>query len=197
VQALTPADSTAASWSVARDGSWLVWHRAASALLNDSLNATELWLKRLDDDGGDEAPLLVSPHPSSDAQLSPDGARVLFSMRSTAFYDFSYTSALFVATVCAGDDSGGGTITAGTIEPVPTTGLPPVSEASSSSLPTGLFTLQFQQVGIYLLWLTIWAPRPQHTVTQACWSASGNVIFAQAVCGVRHVLCVYCACSHP
>ena len=120
---------------------------------------------------------MVSPHPSSDAQLSPDGARVLFSMRSTASYDFSYTSALFVATVCAGDDSGGGTITAGTIEPVPTAGLPPVSGASQSS--SRYLSVVADDLGV-----------PQHTVTQACWSASGNEIFVQAVCGVRHVLCV-------
>ena len=99
VEHLTPSDCTAASWSVSADGSKLVWHRAASTLLDDArMPPHEIWLQ--DSDGSNPRKLSFPlSQPASGGKLSPDGKHLLFTMSATPAQEYSYTSTLFLALV--------------------------------------------------------------------------------------------------
>ena len=96
---LTPNDCTATSWSVTVDGSQIVWHKAASTLLDDArMLPQEVYL--MDSDGSNCRALPVPvPQSASGGQLSPDGTQLLFTMSATPTFGYSYTSTLFLTAI--------------------------------------------------------------------------------------------------
>lgn len=97
---LTEGDYSIGSYSVARDGSALVAHRAPSPLLDDRWSS-EIFV--LDANGGNPLQLTNNTQPEGGAEISPDGTKVLFTADANDAFEGYYNRNLFVVSSAGGE----------------------------------------------------------------------------------------------
>lgn len=97
---LTEGDFSIGRYSLSRDGSRIVVHRAPSPLLDDRWSS-EIYL--LDGDGANGHRLTNNAQPESGAEISPDGQTVLFLADTNATSEPYYNTNLFLVPASGGD----------------------------------------------------------------------------------------------
>jgi dipeptidyl aminopeptidase/acylaminoacyl peptidase len=90
---LTNGDYSVLSYDVSRDGRRIVFHRAATPLL-ESTDTSEVWL--MNADGGAATQLTRNAVPERSARLSPDGSRVMFLTGTNEKFEKYYNNRIFV-----------------------------------------------------------------------------------------------------
>lgn len=96
---VTAGDFTVTSYSLSRDGTSIVHHRAPSPLYDDT-DEGELWV--MGADGKDPRQLTRNTVPESGGELSPDGSWVLFTSQSNENFDTYYNDNLFLVPATGG-----------------------------------------------------------------------------------------------
>src|SRR6266550_5243719 len=96
---ITDGDYSVLDYALSRDGSRIALHRAPTPLLGDA-DQGEVWV--IDTAGGHPVQLTHNQVGESDAQLSPDNARVLFLAGANASFESYYNDNLFLVPAAGG-----------------------------------------------------------------------------------------------
>ncbi len=96
---ITGGDFTVRSYSLSRDGTLIVHHRAPTPLLDDGPN-TEIWI--IAADGNDARQLTSNTIGEGGAELSPDNSQILFVANSNENFEFYYNDKLFLMPASGG-----------------------------------------------------------------------------------------------
>src|SRR3989442_6039675 len=96
---ITEGDYSVLDYALSRDGSRIALHRAPTPLLGDA-DQGEVWV--IDTAGGHPVQLTHNQVDESDAQLSPDNARVLFLAGANARFESYYNDNLFLVPAAGG-----------------------------------------------------------------------------------------------
>jgi dipeptidyl aminopeptidase/acylaminoacyl peptidase len=98
-QKLTDGNFSVLGYRVSRDGRQIAFHRAPTALPDDSVKS-EIWL--MDADGGNARAVTGNSVEEIEAELSPDSSRLLFIADANDRLEPYYPSALFVVPASGG-----------------------------------------------------------------------------------------------
>jgi dipeptidyl aminopeptidase/acylaminoacyl peptidase len=97
---VTDGDFSVLDYALSPDGKKVVYHRAPDPLLGDAERG-EVWIA--DADGRNAVQLTHNAVGESGAQVSPDGARVLFLAGANARFDTYYNDNLFIVPAAGGE----------------------------------------------------------------------------------------------